>query len=367
MTPAGYEEAFLEDSVANPDDDTPRLSYADYLTDRGDLRGEFIRGQCALARLPPDDPQRPELEAKEKELLKKHKAEWAEPLRQFVHHVDFYRGFLRRVTLTAEKFLHVWQDLFRLGPVQHVRLEWAKYGLNRWPSCPGLAYIISLSVSGNQLGAAQVAQIVGSPHLRRLQALDLGGNFVGLSGLRTVLEAPVLERLTTLNLGGNFMVGTLGDGPLRVLAEAPWPPRLAHLILTRNPFSDPGLVAFSASPRLAQLESLTFDNSRRINRPAVTALATSPHLAGLRSLSLNLCRLGPRGIGPLTQTSCRLKGLTTLRLRKTGLNDEAARLLAGSALLSGLKTLDAADNGFGRQGEAVLRERFGDRVLLHDD
>ncbi|MBA3541481.1 MAG: TIGR02996 domain-containing protein [Deltaproteobacteria bacterium] len=33
-----------------PDDDAPRLVYADWLMERGDPRGELVALQCALAR-----------------------------------------------------------------------------------------------------------------------------------------------------------------------------------------------------------------------------------------------------------------------------------------------------------------------------
>lgn len=45
------ERAFLADIIAHPADDTPRLIYADWLTDQGqDIRAEFIRRQIALTR-----------------------------------------------------------------------------------------------------------------------------------------------------------------------------------------------------------------------------------------------------------------------------------------------------------------------------
>lgn len=44
-------EAFERAVVASPDDDTVRLVYADWLDERGDPRGEFIRVQIALARV----------------------------------------------------------------------------------------------------------------------------------------------------------------------------------------------------------------------------------------------------------------------------------------------------------------------------
>jgi uncharacterized protein (TIGR02996 family) len=52
-----HEQAFLADIIAHPADDAPRLILADWLDERGGEgdaeRAEFIRVQCALARLPP--------------------------------------------------------------------------------------------------------------------------------------------------------------------------------------------------------------------------------------------------------------------------------------------------------------------------
>jgi uncharacterized protein (TIGR02996 family) len=53
------EEHFLQAILAAPDDDTPRLVYADWLDERGDPRGEFIRLQCELAKLAVADGRRP--------------------------------------------------------------------------------------------------------------------------------------------------------------------------------------------------------------------------------------------------------------------------------------------------------------------
>lgn len=44
---------FLPEILANPDDDTPRLVFADFLQERGENdRAEFIRVQCELAAIP---------------------------------------------------------------------------------------------------------------------------------------------------------------------------------------------------------------------------------------------------------------------------------------------------------------------------
>jgi uncharacterized protein (TIGR02996 family) len=65
-----HDNAFRRDIIENPDDDTPRLVYADWLDEHGQPeRAEFIRVQCELARMPAGDPRRAELEARERELL----------------------------------------------------------------------------------------------------------------------------------------------------------------------------------------------------------------------------------------------------------------------------------------------------------
>jgi uncharacterized protein (TIGR02996 family) len=46
---------------ANPSDDTPRLAYADWLDERADPRGEYLRTELQLAKLPVGDPPAPDL------------------------------------------------------------------------------------------------------------------------------------------------------------------------------------------------------------------------------------------------------------------------------------------------------------------
>lgn len=65
-------EAFLRAIFDAPDDDTPRLVYADFLEENGEpVRAEFIRVQCRLAALPagPESPEVHDLRQRERELL----------------------------------------------------------------------------------------------------------------------------------------------------------------------------------------------------------------------------------------------------------------------------------------------------------
>lgn len=74
-----------------PDEDTPRLAYADYLQENGDEdRAEFIRCQCFVARMNNVDPKTEPISIGDwdkfnrcrtqvKELLRAHESEWRRP------------------------------------------------------------------------------------------------------------------------------------------------------------------------------------------------------------------------------------------------------------------------------------------------
>lgn len=71
------EAELLAAIAAAPDDDEPRLVYADHLLGRGELRGELITLQCQLARTDAaDQPFEPAIVARERSLLAKHAEAW---------------------------------------------------------------------------------------------------------------------------------------------------------------------------------------------------------------------------------------------------------------------------------------------------
>jgi uncharacterized protein (TIGR02996 family) len=101
------DDAFLSAIHADPDDESLRLIYADWLDEHGDdlgrARAELIRAQCELERLPPDDERRPGLEKRVRRLVKDHGKVWTEPMRKTKLGKDwqFRRGFPEAVTLPA--------------------------------------------------------------------------------------------------------------------------------------------------------------------------------------------------------------------------------------------------------------------------
>src|SRR5262249_54775998 len=89
------DEAFLNDICAHPDDDAPRLIYADWLDEQGrSERAEFIRVQCALVARPEDGA----LRRRERELLDEHGNAWRQEAPAWARDdSEFRRGFVAAV------------------------------------------------------------------------------------------------------------------------------------------------------------------------------------------------------------------------------------------------------------------------------
>src|SRR5262245_2491279 len=97
--------AFLSAIRENPDDDTPRLAFADWLTETGNPdRGELIRVQIERSRVPVDDDRHSELHARELRLLLAHMATRL-PEPPVMRFSRFRRGFAEFVPGTAAELI----------------------------------------------------------------------------------------------------------------------------------------------------------------------------------------------------------------------------------------------------------------------
>ena len=83
------EGALLQMILEEPDDDAPRLVYADWLEEHGDPRGEFIQVQCALAGMSENDDRRWGLEVRELRLVP------MQPFQRREENCDSLHGHLR--------------------------------------------------------------------------------------------------------------------------------------------------------------------------------------------------------------------------------------------------------------------------------
>jgi uncharacterized protein (TIGR02996 family) len=99
------EAALLRAIRSDPDEDTPRLAYADWLDEHDQPeRGELIRVQIDLAASEEGDARRWQLHARQQELLAAHFGAWTAELGSLDPEkveIKFDRGFPERLTLRA--------------------------------------------------------------------------------------------------------------------------------------------------------------------------------------------------------------------------------------------------------------------------
>src|SRR6476646_10103294 len=113
--------AFLRDVIENPDDDAPRLIFADWLDDNGDSdRAEFIRLQVERDRLPAHSVRSWQLRARERKLEQQHGERWRGTLAAITSETTFRRGFVEAAKLGVRQFINHAGELFALAPVRRV-------------------------------------------------------------------------------------------------------------------------------------------------------------------------------------------------------------------------------------------------------
>lgn len=384
--------AFLERIRQDYPDDLPRLIYADWLEEQGNPRAEFIRVQCAMARLHRLDPAFQPLAERSQALLRAHGPNWFSGLqRSFRGPMPHYltrRGFAEELQLDlnwlSERMDRTGFSVVRSLPdVLGVRVrELASQG----PLLPELAEDVfhafpSLNFSLNFLGDAWFAALFACDAPPLLRELNLNSTLAGLRTAQALAESPWLNGLTALNLGANV----LGDEGLDRLVRSPHPVQLSHLNLSNCGITDEGLELLVDSTLLPQLAVLDLSGNR-IEGDGVATLAETPAAANLRHLLLGGNDLGEESLLVLTESE-HLSRLEVLDLSgvhppgplTTNPFEEFGRLLADASRLPSLRVLDLrvewmlpARHRWDRRAPRLsastrrdLEERFGDGFYLN--
>lgn len=382
MASSADERAFLRAIRAEPHDDALRLIYADWLDERGDPRGEFIRIQCALAKLPINDPLQAELTSREQTLRDEHEVEWSRPLHGLVSGWEFVRGILESVSLSAGAFLEHAVEIVRRAPVRRFRIFEAGTCFAQLVRSSRLGLARELDLCGNDLGNGGINLLIRSPHLSRVHSLDLSFNGISDTGLLVLGTAENLPGLRELSLNDN---GPFGRRGMAALAESPdlrglhvldlsgcgldanalggllIPgafPRLRWLGLQADRLGDDGAVLLSRTPMFERLLRQTgqLDLSENEIGPIGTrALATCPALVHVRTCDLSGNLLGDEGVDILLDSPY-LRSLTELTLRGNRIGDAGGIRIAESELLRQLSHLDLTDNALSATGLDAIRQ-----------
>jgi uncharacterized protein (TIGR02996 family) len=232
--------AMLRAIAANPDDDTPRLIYADLLDELGGAvntaRARFIRLQIETYRAPGDTGGTLAFERKRAEatdLANRHHRDWLHELPTWCNPLFgllgrapadlFSRGFVERVSSRAKVFsLHA-AELFDCAPIRALELQGGSAHLVPAVfACPPLARLRALTVQWRNVSAELAAALTTGPELSNLIELDLADCWLDERGARILSRSDRFPVLRVLRLGGP----PLCAGVVRTLAGSP---KLAHL------------------------------------------------------------------------------------------------------------------------------------------
>jgi uncharacterized protein (TIGR02996 family) len=186
-------EQFLQAIIACPDEDTPRLIYADWLEEQGDsLRAEFIRLQVRAALESTPSEERLQLHRAARQIIENHQPELlamfprafstGKPSDWFRY--IFRRGFVEEMLVRSGRdkdhavrlFVKRAREIFDVTPLRHFTFE-------------------------PVVTPTQLQQLFQLPQTNRLETLDLRYQRCDEAFFRTLIDTPYLQNLKLLLLG----------------------------------------------------------------------------------------------------------------------------------------------------------------------
>jgi uncharacterized protein (TIGR02996 family) len=392
-----FEKAILE----NPDELAGYAAYADWLSEQGDPRGEFMQVQLALEDEALPAKERKGLQKRERELLNAHQQEWLGPLAPWLlDNSEVTDPEVREARRNSGfRFARGFLDTLHIGTI-YVPLARA---LRDAPQTAFLRELVIESIAGEGEGPAYEpgddVPTWEEDHIQFVSIYPLLGRrkFEGLRRLRIGTEedmdgfltnryaaqshawcnpaAELVERMPRLeelhllckDYDVNKLFSTRKLKQMRVL-------RIYHLGVQgadrrERPRYEYPLEVLAKNPTFANLTHLLFhphheeyhpDHYGRGRQPSflpleqVRALVRSPHLPKLTHLQLRLSNMGDEGCEELVRSGT-LGRLKWLDLRHGCVTDKGAAILAACPDLPRLEHLDLSRNALTRKGIAALR------------
>ena len=374
-------DALIAAITAHPDDDTPRLVYADWLQENGEPdRAEFIRLQCRLEHRIATGSEWDALAVRESELRAK----------LFGHldalgftSVTFRRGFVGTITSGME-------------PIRD-GLEPLRAALAKLPAEDAPAYeLVIRDEEGEDIyDDGTTAEVFAQPALRRCVSLDLP--CLGPWASVYVLKSEHLANVRRLNFPENEAGPKIELVASPIFANLRW----ANFCNSDSYANCPSIVPLAECPHLANLEHLDFGSCEQVDEGAravaaaeqwtrlrflnlsvgwfsagaVAELFATPNLPALRELDLtDTLRASASGgrvengdpFLPAIADSPLFARLSKLWLQDNGITDEGAKALAASPREVKLTLLDLTGNPITEVGERALRKRFGNDVCVFE-
>jgi hypothetical protein len=209
----------FNDICARPEDDDLRFEYASLIEPLDPDRTEFIHIQMRRSLSERQGHLWGE-EAREAQLLARHRDEWTKPLSMLTAKGDperiwFKRGFPIGVYVHPRLFIEQADLIVRLAPLRTIIFadSYDEYGeperdqdgtLAPFPmaevlACPQLARLDEIWFAAANLKSRDIAMLAQCPHLTRCLVLDLRNALLSEQDYLALAEGPLTRRLLDIN------------------------------------------------------------------------------------------------------------------------------------------------------------------------
>ena len=190
--------AIADDPLSN----APRLGYADWLDERGDPLGEFIRVQCGIQDrdIHPGQNLFYQLSQREHHLISAFQKEWEQRLSHLpLEFGGFDRGLVGRITISPEDFASCAPELFELCPwLGTIDLTSPFEAI---PSSPYWSRIKSLYIEcEGELSPGWIANLIESAGFERIDGLELWDLKLNARDMGAIANSPVTRGLRSLGI-----------------------------------------------------------------------------------------------------------------------------------------------------------------------
>jgi uncharacterized protein (TIGR02996 family) len=412
-------DALLAAVCAEPDEDTLRLAFADWLDEHEQPeRAAFIRAQIELARTPVWEPFAV--------LCRWRRTDWltGKPFRSTLTPVDgfylewqpdaFRRGLGWRLNVRSfaawEQQLPALLDRESVGELHlwgATLDDWRRFAasaivsrlrrihlvtspiepllvLRDNPAALGITDIFFERASGAGMPVV-IEELLQSPLGRTVRGLHFHVGYESLNDLIDALNSsgeshlarlsfsvmglttahalrlftgPVAKWLTELDLRENPL-GSEGFGALVLCQQMS---RLCNLGIAGTGAAGRGLEALVTSTAVQALRRLDLSSNPLTPRLA-RVMSRSQMLAGLRSLNLSTCRIGERELYHLTRAKF-WSNLVELDLRNNPIPPAGVAHLLDAAMPADLTALVLDGDQLGEEARKQLRRKYGEAVVF---
>ncbi|MBV1860713.1 MAG: TIGR02996 domain-containing protein [Nannocystaceae bacterium] len=193
--------------LSAPDDDAPRVAYADALDARGEpedaARARFVRAQLSLGNLSSAEADSAPEALEALKLEDASGEQWAAMVLTHSERAGFYRGFVEHVHCSAATYVAHGGDLRASAPILHVTITKLDTSLDALLASPHIVGIRSLSLDRMELTDTMLEQLSEASSLSALRWLSIAKNRVTQRGGEALAASVTLPALSYVRFFGN--------------------------------------------------------------------------------------------------------------------------------------------------------------------